>query len=99
MSSETVEDQESETCRTLVRVVSRNKRSLKVIVPSWDLHRAVTLRLFSDSPAVLLEAQAGTRLFARVNTGAEEGELLVFSCFEAAPEPLTEEEVSALAET
>lgn len=72
--------------RTIVRIVSLNKESIKLVVPGWNSHKTLNLPI-SMIPNELREAlKPNARLFAYVNTGAEVWADLHFEKFELAPE-------------
>ena len=71
--------------RTLVRVddVSQEGRYCHVIVPAWNPHQAIRI-YFQDIPHDLLpNMQAGLRLHAKVNIGAESFEDVYFDDWES----------------
>lgn len=91
---------ERQTCRTLVKVKritdSGSKRVMDVIVPSWDLNDTVRLPMSWLHADIEKHVTEGTRLFAWVNTGAEDSMDLFFQNFELALDPLTEDELDQL---
>lgn len=78
--------------RNIVRLVDVDQESgeevVDVIIPGWNLHKAVRLPSSLIREWILeFEPKLGTRLIANVNTGAENPEDLYFTNFEIAPEP------------
>lgn len=85
--------------RNIVRLVDVNQESgeevVDVIIPGWNLHKAVRLPSSLIREWILeFEPKLGTRLIANVNTGAENPEDLYFTNFEIAPEPEEINEIS-----
>lgn len=68
--------------RTLVRVEETDKENVYVVLPGWNPEEVVRLTRRAISPEVHSYLQAGARLHAKVNIGAERQEELYFDEWE-----------------
>jgi hypothetical protein len=78
--------------RNIIRVIDYDKKYkeevLYVIIPGWKPDIPVPLPLALIQEWILdFNPEVGSRLIAKVNSGAEKAEDLYFTDFEIAPEP------------
>jgi hypothetical protein len=85
-----------QACRTLVEVVRKSSEAgqtvIDVLVPTWNSRQPVRLPISLIPATLRRKVDIGTRLIAKVNTGAESSADLYFFDFEEAPAPLPEED-------